>query len=156
MNNVFICNRKRQIHLVKYFRTGKMKYHFGAFILIASILATAVPVGAIIRVTKYVDIYGAVGEPNNIYYFCGPSSSGCSNSGPFPSVDAMFPYLSSTNPSGKMVCVGYATTSLQVTCNVVQGSGTGAGTGSGTYWSAWTNVDSVTIDIHGSVTAYYS
>ena len=116
--------------------------------LLSTLMAvpTLVPAFALIRSTEYVSFSNV--SPNTAVLH-GPHCYGCLG---------MYPFLTSTDPSGRLVCVGWADANdvNHNSCIIVSGSGSGSST-SITAYDMWINVDSITITtINGQTTFYYN
>lgn len=124
---------------------AKTKRIFAALSVVLTLAAipSIVPVFAVFRTTENVSFTNVA--PGSGYLH-----------GPHQGYLAMYPYLVSTNPSGKLVCVGWADSSNtnHNGCTVVSGSGQGSGTSISAY-DMWINADSVTIGINGQTTFYW-
>jgi len=116
-------------------------------LLLSTLVAipSAAPVFALIRATSPRNFSNV--QPNQAV-LVGPECNGCLG---------MYPYLFSTSPSGRLVCVGWADANNinHNGCTVLSGSGQGAATNIYCY-DMWINVDTVTISTSGQVTFYYN
>ena len=125
--------------------SAKIQRIFVAFLIIAALAAipTTVPVLAVFRTTENVSFSNV--SPNTAVLH-----------GPHSGYLAMYPYLVSTSPSGRLVCVGWADSSNinHNGCLTVSGSGSGSGTSIAAY-DMWINVDTVTMTINGQTTFYW-